>query len=227
MMRRKTERRSSYSAQDQSMSARCPHNGLPKLESMTRMINAGWNRTKEQKYTPYIGCLFIGTTPSTPAVFRPVLRRLENDAMKKPCNHPGCPTLIERGAYCPTHAATRPNRHKDYDRHVRHRDPALAEAARIRSSPRWQQVRRQMLADHPMCQDPYGDHARAGMTRTATQVHHIEGLASRPELAFHRSNLLTVCSACHARLEREVRRNPSETPKAPPEQSSREWTPFG
>jgi predicted HNH restriction endonuclease len=65
------------------------------------------------------------------------------------------------------------------------------------------------------------------MTRTAKQVHHRQGLAERPDLAFHRDNLQALCTACHARIEREVRRNPSESPKAPPEASSNDWKPFG
>jgi hypothetical protein len=52
-------------------------------------------------------------------------------------------------------------------------------------------------------------------------------LATRPDLAFHRENLLAVCSACHARLEREVRSNPPEATQAPPRASCDVWTPFG
>ena len=147
--------------------------------------------------------------------------------MKRPCSYPGCPTLLDKSGYCESHKASAPKRHKVYDRHIRHRDPALAEAARIRSSPRWRQVRKQMLADYPLCQDPHGEHQRAGVTRSATQVHHIQGLTTRPDLAFHRENLMAVCSGCHARLEREVRSSATDDDQASPERSSREWRPFG
>jgi 5-methylcytosine-specific restriction protein A len=147
--------------------------------------------------------------------------------MKRPCSFPGCSSLLDKSGYCERHKASAPKRHKIYDRHVRQRDPALAEAARIRSSPRWQRVRKQVLADQPMCQDPHGEHQRAGVTRTATQIHHIQGLTTRPDLAFERDNLMAVCNACHARLEREVRRNPPETPQTPPRASCDVWTPFG
>jgi predicted HNH restriction endonuclease len=40
---------------------------------------------------------------------------------------------------------------------------------------------------------------------TASQVHHIEGLAARPDLAYTWSNLMSVCTRCHALLEREMR----------------------
>lgn len=132
--------------------------------------------------------------------------------MKKPCNSPGCPVLLDKGIYCQKHKATAPKRHTIYDRHVRRKDPALAIAARIRSSPRWQLVRRQVIADNPLCADPFGIHQRQSVTRTSTQVHHIEGVATHPELAFVASNLQSVCSSCHARLERECRSAAKDLP---------------
>lgn len=157
--------------------------------------------------------------------------------MKKPCNHPGCPSLIDRGTYCPTHQASAPKRHALYDKHVRQRDPALAQAARIRSSQRWIRVRKLVLADHPICADPFGDHARAGVTRASTQVHHISGLAEHPELAFHADNLQALCTACHARIEREHRAGAARDPEPsrrkaggtsqPPQGEDQNFSPFG
>lgn len=125
--------------------------------------------------------------------------------MRKPCNYPGCPALIQSGAYCDKHKATAPKRHTLYDQHVRQRDPTLALAAKIRGGERWRRVRFAVLSNHPLCADPHGDHERRGVTRTATQVHHIKGLATHPELAYVASNLMPLCSACHARIEREYR----------------------
>lgn len=133
--------------------------------------------------------------------------------MKKPCAYPGCPTLIERGTYCPAHQANAPKRHTIYNKHVRQRDPALATAYRIRCSARWKKVRRQVLADNPVCADPFGDHSRAGITRTSKQVHHIQGLAEHPELWNVQTNLQALCTSCHARLEREHRKNSVSDPE--------------
>ena len=146
--------------------------------------------------------------------------------MKKPCNFPGCAALLDKGGYCPTHKASAPKRHQIYNRHVRAKNPALALAAKIRKSARWQKVRRQILADAPLCADPHGMHAREGITRTATQVHHVQGLATRPDLAFHSDNLQPLCTRCHARIERQVRAMAAsdESPApAPPQQ----FNPFG
>jgi len=147
--------------------------------------------------------------------------------MKKICSRPGCPILIDRGAYCETHKGRANDGRKQYARHIQATNPALAEAARIRNSFRWRKVRKQFLADHPLCQDPHGEHHRAGVTRTATQVHHIAGLAERPDLAFHRENLMAVCNGCHARIEREVRSTPPDERQTPHKPSSEQWTPFG
>jgi 5-methylcytosine-specific restriction enzyme A len=137
--------------------------------------------------------------------------------MKRPCSYPGCPALLDKTGYCERHKASAPKRHKLYDKHVRQRDPVLATAARIRASRRWKQVQRLVLSDNPTCADPYGDHQRAGITRTSKQVHHIKGLAEHPELAFHADKVMALCTACHARIEREHRAAVAASPK----QSSR------
>jgi 5-methylcytosine-specific restriction endonuclease McrA len=127
--------------------------------------------------------------------------------MKTPCHYPGCPALLNKGGYCQAHAASKPKRHTIYNKHVRSKDPALANAHKIRKSRAWERVRRLQLADHPLCADPFGMHSRCDLTETATQVHHIIGLVERPDLWNTQTNLQSLCTACHARIEREVRRN--------------------
>lgn len=135
--------------------------------------------------------------------------------MKRPCNHPGCAALLDKSGYCERHKESAPKRHRLYDRHVRQLDPALAIAAKIRGSAKWRKVRMQILAASPLCADPHGDHTRQGITRTAEQVHHIQGLATRPDLWNDLSNLQPLCTACHARIEREHRKS-----DAPPHKPS-------
>jgi 5-methylcytosine-specific restriction protein A len=84
----------------------------------------------------------------------------------------------------------------------RRRDPALADAQRIRSSARWRKVRALKLARDPLCEDCKA----RGVLKTATQVHHLEGLAQRPDLAFVFENLRSICSTCHAKREAQERR---------------------
>ena len=120
--------------------------------------------------------------------------------MKSPCKYPGCGTLLDSLGYCESHLSAKPNIRKDYDKR-RSQSPALALAAKIRSSSRWQNVRREKISRHPLCQDPFGTHAMSKSTASSVDVHHIRGLATAPELAFASDNLMGVCKKCHAQLE--------------------------
>lgn len=104
----------------------------------------------------------------------------------------------------------------------RKNDPALCEAARIRSTLRWRNLRRRILAMNPLCADPFGRHVATSATVPAREVHHIRPLVEAPELAFAPANLMALCSACHARIEGEtipesgelreaVRKSPSDS----------------
>ena len=146
--------------------------------------------------------------------------------MKSPCRYPGCRALLDKSGYCAAHKSSSRNASRDYDRGRRKKDPALAEARRIRSSARWRKVRLLVLSDSPLCADPFRDHDKRGTTETAKQVHHIQGLASRPDLAFTWSNLMPVCTRCHARLEQEAK-TPRHDQQDPPEAIGSEWCPFG
>ncbi len=86
-----------------------------------------------------------------------------------------------------------------YDAQQRAVHPALAWAKRLRSSQRWQDVRRLVLQKHPLCADPFGHHAEDGEVILATEVDHVLGLSDRPDLAFTESNLAPLCTACHAK----------------------------
>jgi len=89
-----------------------------------------------------------------------------------------------------------------------HKDAAQARAIEIRNSKRWQDTRKS-FSEHPdnvLCRDPYGQHKRDGRTVLGTQVHHIQPLIKRPDLAFDWSNLANLCGDCHARIELTERR---------------------
>ncbi len=126
--------------------------------------------------------------------------------MKTPCRYPGCRALLDRSGYCERHAKAANASRTDYDRTRRRTDQSLAEAKRIRSSAAWSRVRRIKLTTSPLCEDPHGDHARAGRTATATQVHHIRPAATHPEQTLDLDNLMSVCTRCHARIEQALRK---------------------
>jgi 5-methylcytosine-specific restriction protein A len=94
----------------------------------------------------------------------------------------------------------RKDRDADYRRR-RMADPALAEAERIRNSGRWRWLRRVKLARDPLCEDCL----ERDRTEAASQVHHMEPIVRRPDLAFEMENLRSLCTTCHARREAEER----------------------
>jgi 5-methylcytosine-specific restriction endonuclease McrA len=92
---------------------------------------------------------------------------------------------------------------KDADyRRRRMADPALAEAERIRNTGRWRWLRKVKLARDPLCEDC----RERGRIEPARQVHHMEPLVRRPDLAYTLENLRSLCTTCHARREAEARR---------------------
>lgn len=140
--------------------------------------------------------------------------------MKAPCKRPGCPNLVNRSGYCPTHAhhAKRLRNREGESRYItslKDNAPELMESRRLRSSTRWQRVRRMKLGRDPLCEDPFGDHARQGITVGASQVHHIEGVSKRPDLAFDLTNLMSICTKCHARIESHERTKNESGPCVP------------
>ena len=78
---------------------------------------------------------------------------------------------------------------RDYDRTRRADTPELAAAARLRNSAAWQKLRAHFLAVHPIC----GACGKA----LARQVHHLEPVERRPDLALDWDNLVPVCTRCH------------------------------
>lgn len=124
--------------------------------------------------------------------------------MKTPCRFPGCRALLDKSGFCPDHQHAAGQSKRDYEV-KRKRDPVLAYAHKVRTGIRWRKVRLHKLAINPLCEDPHGDHQRRGTTVTATQVHHINGLATHPHLAYDLSNLMSVCTRCHAQFEQQAR----------------------
>ena len=122
--------------------------------------------------------------------------------MKSPCKHPGCPQLLDKSGYCDRHQSSAPKPRASYQA-WRQRDKKQSAVDSIRKTARWQKVRASKLTAFPLCEDPFQNHQ--DNTATAKQVHHIQGLATHPDLAFHADNLMSVCTVCHAKLEAQVR----------------------
>ena len=126
-----------------------------------------------------------------------------------PCLHPGCRLLVLAGAYCDLHrSARRLQQSRTYSAtrsEKQQSNSELATAQTVRNSARWQTVRDVIRAKHPVCCDPFNRHSNESPQLT-TQIHHIEPIGKRPELAFEDSNLAPLCDSCHASSEALERR---------------------
>lgn len=85
---------------------------------------------------------------------------------------------------------------------IERRNGRYSMAKRLRSSARWQKCRLLHLNEHPLCCDPLGEHAGP---EPADQVHHIIPVFKAPELLCEASNLASICTACHSRIEAKER----------------------
>ena len=79
----------------------------------------------------------------------------------------------------------------------------VTQARSIRSTNRWRKLSEAKRRKDPLCEDPFGDH---GIRKVGAQsVHHIQSVELRPDLAFEWANLMSVCNACHNRLDKSER----------------------
>ena len=102
---------------------------------------------------------------------------------KKPCKHPGCPS-VTGGQYCELHAAL----------HTSDRASAFERGY----SHRWQAARKQFLANHPLCVECQ----REGKLTPATIVDHIKPHRGDPALFWDEKNWQPLCKKCHDRKTR-------------------------
>jgi 5-methylcytosine-specific restriction endonuclease McrA len=71
----------------------------------------------------------------------------------------------------------------------------------LRSSGRWTRLSKQVRREQPICSDPFDRHSRSGVLVASAEVHHIQMLVHRPDLAYTRSNLVGLCSQCHSLVD--------------------------
>ena len=108
----------------------------------------------------------------------------------KPCRHPGCPSLIPGGAdrcYCDEHQ-------REHDRQY---DRGRGSSSARGYGATWRKLRRLVLSERPLCEDPFGIHARRDEVVAAEEVDHIVPLREGGDNS--RDNLQALCKSCHSR----------------------------
>lgn len=67
----------------------------------------------------------------------------------------------------------------------------------------WLSLRAAILARHPFCADPFGEHTEQHRPVGATEVDHIVPRIARPDLELDERNLQPLCRRCHRRKTRQ------------------------
>jgi 5-methylcytosine-specific restriction enzyme A len=104
---------------------------------------------------------------------------------KHPCAAHGCAALIEAGRYCVEHTPNQSQREARPNAHQRG------------YGAQWQRLRLRVLRSHPLCADPFGEHARRSEVIAATDIDHI--VAKRRGGRDEDNNLQALCHSCHSR----------------------------
>ena len=107
---------------------------------------------------------------------------------KHGCRYPGCPNLVEPGhSHCELHRKQRQRRY----------DAQRGSSAQRGYDAQWRKLRKMVLAQHPLCVDPFGIHAERGEVVEATEVDHVVPLRAGGANNFE--NLQALCKRCHSR----------------------------
>ncbi len=104
---------------------------------------------------------------------------------RKPCNFPGCGTLINVGErFCAIHKREM-NRRANAD----HYDS------------RWRKISKLYISKHPLC----AECERAGLLTPAVEVHHVIPVAAGG--SDMGKNLMALCKSCHSRISLKERQH--------------------
>ena len=64
----------------------------------------------------------------------------------------------------------------------------------------WRTLSARILKQRPLCEDPFGWHAKTGHWVRSAEVHHVEPVKTAPEKILCAENLLALCADCHAAI---------------------------
>ena len=101
-------------------------------------------------------------------------------APKRPCRHPGCPNLCDKGVYCLQHMTFSSDRIR-----------GGADARGYNAE--WRRARKAFLQKHPLC----AECGKAGKLTPATVVDHIIPHRGDKRLFWDENNWQPLCKSCH------------------------------
>ncbi len=64
---------------------------------------------------------------------------------------------------------------------------------------RWRMLSERVRAEQPLCENCKA----SGIIRPSKECHHIQPIATHPELRLVRSNIMALCVQCHQKIEKE------------------------
>lgn len=82
--------------------------------------------------------------------------------------------------------------------HRPNRPPRNPQAHRFYASAVWKRFRKQRRAEDPLCVDC----TEGGRVKPWADLHHVESLKERPDLALDPANIVGLCKECHGRRHR-------------------------
>ena len=103
-------------------------------------------------------------------------------APKRPCRHPGCPNLCDKGVYCSQHMVFSSDRMR-----------GGADARGYNAE--WRRARKAFLQKHPLC----AECGKEGKLTPATVVDHIIPHRGNKRLFWDEHNWQPLCKDCHDR----------------------------
>ena len=101
-------------------------------------------------------------------------------APKRPCRHPGCPNLCDKGVYCSQHMVFSSDRMR-----------GGADARGYNAE--WRRARKAFLKEHPLC----AECMLKGRLAPATVVDHIIPHRGDKRLFWDEHNWQALCKNCH------------------------------
>ena len=101
-------------------------------------------------------------------------------APKRPCRHPGCPNLCDKGVYCSQHMVFSSDRMR-----------GGADARGYNAE--WRRARKAFLQKHPLC----AECGKEGKLTPATVVDHIIPHRGDKRLFWDEHNWQALCKNCH------------------------------